>query len=394
MSKASRETLLRQGEKELNDAGLGGSATVEALRAASGRSAAADLAIAERLGAIVAPASVEALQALEAATRDKLVQREIKRSLYRLQQRGLSLPEAPPAPRPLLAAAPMFEGYVSAVDGRGDQLVWLIRVRPHGVDQLVAVLNDPEGMKETFLGETTRKSLRASIEELRDRHDIHMVEADWHYCDFLMERGFRWASEQQHRVTGDFRGLRSHILREPAASDLPPLIYRYLDPAEARSDAAALASSVALLDEKELRTWMFTPEDLASYLDELKRLKDSPLVLNELQQRDRFTETIDRAVEEVFGGSHQASWVRRLKEMAYYFHASQRPQRAREALATALALEASTRGGREIPFCEVLMRTCLVAYWQLTQEEEKKQAEGSLIVTPAQIAREAQRRPR
>jgi hypothetical protein len=126
----------------------------------------------------------------------------------------------------------------------------------------------------------------------------------------------------------------------------------------------------------------------------LQAVKDSPLVLSELQQRERFGEVIAKAVETIFGGSMQASWVRRLQEMAYFFHQTRRVERGRQSLAAALALEASSHGGREIPFCEMLARTCFTAYWKMSEEKQAEQAESSLIVSPAQAARQAQRRPR
>ena len=78
--------------------------------------------------------------------------------------------------------------------------------------------------------------------------------------------------------------------------------------------------------------------------------------------------------------------------MAYFFHATRRIDQARRAVAAALALEASTRGGREIPLCEQLVRTSLAAFLQMEQQREEEQARSSLVLTPQQAVREAQRR--
>ena len=89
---------------------------------------------------------------------------------------------------------PALEGYLSAVDGRGDQLVWLVKPHPGGLAHLFAVINDPEGLREVNLFETTRKALRASREELLRKHELRMIEADWRYCDYLIDRAFHWAA--------------------------------------------------------------------------------------------------------------------------------------------------------------------------------------------------------
>ena len=162
MSKPDRQTQLRLGEQRLQAWGIASDAGITALQAVSGREPAADLAIAARLGTHADPGSVEALIALEAASHDKLVRKEIKRSLYRLEQRGVVIPKAAPPPPGLTVAAPALEGYLSPVDGSGDQLVWLAKPRPGGLAHLFAVLNDPNGLREVDLSETTRKALRAA----------------------------------------------------------------------------------------------------------------------------------------------------------------------------------------------------------------------------------------
>jgi hypothetical protein len=257
--------------------------------------------------------------ALEASSTDKLVHKEVRRSLYRLEQRGVTVPHAS-APRPVIVApGPALEGFVSAVDGRGDQLVWLVKPRPGGVAHLFAVLNDPEGMREVDLSETTRKSLRAARQELMSRHELRMVESDWRYCDFLADRAFRWAVDAGRTVTGDYRSLRAQLIQEPATA-MPPLVFSRMDVEAVRREPRLVAESAQLLEEDEFRTWFFDPTILKPYLDEMRQIRESPLVLNPAQQQERFRAVAERAIEELFGGTLQASWVRRLQEMAYFLH--------------------------------------------------------------------------
>jgi len=396
MSKPNREAQLRLGEQRLQELGLSADAGVDAVRGVVGRDPAADLAIVARLGAHADVAAVDALRRIEATTADKLVRKEVKRSLYRLEQRGVAVPPTPAPTPPPVVMGPALEGYVSAVDGRGDQLVWLLKPHPGGLAHLFAVINDPEGLREVNLFETTRKAVRASREELLRKHDLRMIDADWRYCDYLIDRAFHWAA-QRGQSGGDYPGMRAKLIKVPVTT-MQPLIFAQVDVAAVRANASLLAESAKLLEEKEFRTWFFDPETLKPYLDEAQRIKESPLLLNEAQQQERFRVLLERVVEELFGGEHQLaralSWVRRLEEMAYFFHATGRTESAQRALAAAVALEAGKHGGRDVPFCEQLARTSFFAFLQMEEEREQEEARSSLVLTPQQAAREMQRRTR
>ncbi len=385
MAKPSRDDLLQVGESLLTEWGVASDAGGADLAAVTGREAAADLAIARRLGSLAEQDSVVTLRRLERETAHKQVRKEAKRALYRLLQRGVRVPE-PPSSAPVRFVSAPIEGYVSPIDGRGDQLVWLVKPQPVGVEYLFAVINDPEGLREVALSPISRKALKAIWSELASKHDVRLVEIDWRYADFLIHRAFGWARERGTRMSGDYPALRAQLTREAAVADLPPAVMSQIDAAAIGSDQSLLASTAGLLEEKEFRTWFLHGEQLESYLRELESIKDSPLVLNRLQQEERFEAVISRAVGEVFTSPMRESWVRRLYEMAYFFSATARRERALETASVAQALTAA-RSAREIPFCEQLVRASLAFFFQVALQEEAEREKSSLVVTPRQATR-------
>jgi len=383
MAKPSPDALQEAGERQLTEWGLGRDAPVGELAAALHRAAAADVAIAHRLGAVASAESAQLLLRLEREAADKHVRKAAKRALYRLEQRGIRLPEPPSPSPPAPAAAPPIEGYVSPVDGRGDQLVWLLRPQPGGVAHLFAVINDPEGLREVALNTMTRKALKSVRAELEQRHELRLVEVDGHYADFLMHRAFEWARGRGTRMVGDYPALRAQFTRQPSPAALPPSVLQRIDAAALDTDGTPLTRSPELLEEPEFRTWFLTHDELKPYLDELGSVKDSPLVLNRAQQQERFEAVIGRAIDAVFGGAARPSWARRLYEMGYYFAVTRRPQRAAQAAAVARALEHSG-GAQAIPFCAQLVRASLAFFFHAALEQEQDREKTSLVLTPQQ----------
>ena len=155
------------------------------------------------------------------------------------------------------------------------------------------MINDPDGLREVALkrrdAQDRSRRCAASSEQ---QHELRLV-------------GGRLAATPTFSCTARSSG------RAPAARAWTATIRRCApscarDPpteataaaARPRADDAALARSAELLAEPELRTWFLTAEDLAPYLEELGSVQDSPLVLNEMQQHDRFDAIITRAIDD------------------------------------------------------------------------------------------------
>jgi len=390
MSKPDRDRLAA-GERLLAEWGAGPAATAAELGALLGRDATADLAIVHRLGAVQDESAVALLQNIEKTAAAKELRKEAKRALYRLEQRGLAVPREPaPSPAPLVTAPPL-EGLVSPIDGRGDQLVWILKPRTDGVYHFFAVINDPEGMREAELNTVTRKGVRELRAELKRKHEIEFVDADARYCDFLMHRAFAWARGRGAHMHGDYPGYRAQLLREPAPEDLPPLILSRLDAAEVRADEALRGQSRELVKEKEFRTWFLTRERLQPYLDAVREVESSPLVINEEQKKERIEAVVQRAVGELFAGEDGTSYARRLFEMAYFLFATSRRDAARLAVAAAFALEGGS-GGAGIGFCEQLVGSSLGFWYAVTKQEEEARKKESVLVTPQEFAEQQRKR--
>jgi len=346
--------------------------TIEALSAALAADSTTALAVAERSGRVASVESARLLARIEVEARfDKLLRREARRSLYRLRQRGVSVPvadegAATPARSPLAGAE--AEGFLSFNDPLGDRLLWILKVRSGGgLYHLSTVVNEPAGLKEAVLAEVNRKSVRALREELEGRHGLRLVEIDWRYCDWIAAEGYERARQ---------RGSVSE-----SAAHYPQL---------------RLQLFTKTAEPAELRQW-FLPEGLlAPYLTRYREIRESPIVLDRPAQLSRVEEIIQAAVEELFSAAHASSWRRRLDEAAYFFAKTARPGPTGCAAAVAAAI-GEGRGGRGIPFCEELVRRSFGLFFAREAEREREEKVSSVLVTPDDLRAEqarARQRPR
>ena len=115
------------------------------------------------LGKIADPAALEVLAEIERNATDKDI-KEIKRSLFKLGQKGLAITDdeaATKKPLALFESVPEIEAYMSAVDGGGGRLVWIAKPQPnHGLQVIQAMLQDRDGLLRIGGIHMRRKELR------------------------------------------------------------------------------------------------------------------------------------------------------------------------------------------------------------------------------------------
>jgi hypothetical protein len=365
-------------------------ARLDELRAAPGVSA---VAIARALGAIASAESVAMLAEMEAGASGAL-RREVRRALFRLRQRGIAPAvgaggaAAPARPAAEPPAEPGLSAFFSPVDGDGARVIWLLKQRRGGgIARLWGLLADGEGLINVALSELSRRELRAERAEMERRAGVTMVEGDARLADFVLCEAFRRTPAEKRAPVGNFLTLRTEIVGLPPPTTIVHPIYAEM--------ASALTDEPAadLLKEPDVAAWKFPPAEIKSYVDEIKSIQESVLVLNRVQQEERINVIVERAVGELVGGERAAAVRRRLEDMGYYMARSGR----REAAGWAAAAAARLRDGadpRRIPFFQALMRAQLGAVFAQAQERERE--EPRLIMTPAEAmrAQQQQMRPR
>jgi hypothetical protein len=385
--KKSPDEEIRRGLEALQQAGLtfdnAGTAILPRLEEEFGKAGHTDLAIVFVLGKIADPAAVAALLRIEKEARDKNLKKEIRRSLFKLSQKGLTIPEDKSGeekpPIFTLARTSDIKAYMSAVDGAGGRLLWIVKPQPgHGLQTIQAMINDREGLQRVGRAQVPRKELRNMAQEIKKQHGITMIAVPWEYADSMLYESFEKAKAAGRSGLENFHELRSIVgTGKPKTQEHP--IYRRLRSEDARQGAWRELSR-RLLDEPEFRFWILDADWLAPFLGQLQDAQSSRLVLNPMQKEERLAGIVRDTVKMLCAGEVGKIMQRRLEDMALYLLETARAETAKLALAVAAQVQDGDPGPLDISFLTGLAQKSFA--FHLSQQKSKAEEEPSFIVKP------------
>lgn len=383
-----RETLIRAGLELLRAEGLAvdppSLAVVSSLQARFGKERATDLAVAHLLGRIPDPVSASVLERLASTASDKNVKREIKRSLFKLAQRGIPGTEREvELDRPSKAnfsLAPEIEGYLSPVDGGGNYL--LVLAKPQiggGLLVIQAAVNDRHGLHRLGGNVIRRKEFRQMMNDMKSQHQISMVRIPWEYADWRLHAAYEQARAAGTEGIEDYPKLRSHLTTSEV-KEQPHPVFSHID-SQVAAETAQFDAARRLLEEPEFGMWIIEEDLLAPYIERTVALQESRIVLNASQKEERLLTIVKDAVQGIFLDETMGPiFERRLEDVALHFVLSQRQEQAVAVLGVALGLARKELGGLlGTPLLEDLVRRSLVLYMA---REKENLPEPSLIIKP------------
>jgi hypothetical protein len=326
-----------------------------------GRDPEIDRHVIESLAAIPQVKIANILRLMLRVSKEKKVQKIIKRSLYRLKSRGINAEEVLPEKkssvlRPFQMESP--KGFGGGFDFLGQR--FLLLVIPHrGRGWIVArgVVSDTQGLID-FLGEEmARKGFKGFFEEVQEKNPFPLVEMEASYVGLLFFQAYHLTLEKKRA-----------------------LIYSILQADEIAGDDRILRRGGELLKADVISSWRIEEDQIRPFADEVWEAEESKIVLSQPQKETRFQGIYQKALSELFNSEERFLYQRRLEEMAYIFFKLGREEEAKISLAVAIDLEKPASPLQPNPF---LFQLVIKSIFTLLKEAyEKKVKEPSLIVKP------------
>jgi hypothetical protein len=336
----------------------------------------------EALARVPNAQTAQLLSAMIAKTDDKRIIKSIKRTLYKLRQRGVRWEEKSakdePVLRPPKPAEP--EGYLGAIDSTGSRIIVIAKPQPlRGLLVVFAMVNDLEGIQKFDLNEFSKKGFHEFVNNSLASSDFPVVTAPGAYCIHLLREASSLSSKTSKPLPQGYHEAENEFKDSPW-DDPSPIIYQFIKDDEVKDRGHLLNESRKLHEIMPFSTWFVPDQELQPYVSSITEAQESKIVLTPEQKDERINRIYMKALHEIFPEHKRLLWKRRLEEMAYILLKTRNEEEARLAVSAAVDLEEPFTSVDPNPFIWNLLLKSL--YILIEGDYGEKEKESSLIVTP------------
>ena len=338
----------------------------------------------EALSRVPNPETAQLLTGMMANIKEKWAIKSIKRTLYKLRQKGVRWEEKSPKDesilRPPKPAEP--EGYLGAIDSTGSRIIVIARSRPaRGLLVVFSIVNDLEGIQEFNLQEFSKKGFDEFMKSSLSSEDFPIVVAPATYCIHLLKEASSLSRRLSKPLPQGYHDAENEF-KDTTWDDPAPIIYQYIKEDDVRDQAHLLKESATLHKITPFSTWVLDEQEIQDYVSNIKEAQESRIVLTPDQKNARVNSVFRSALEELFPEEKRLLWKRRLEEMAYILLKTDKEKEARATMSAAIDLKNPFSPIDPNPFIWNLVLKSIYSLLESDHKEKEKEQKTPLIVTP------------
>ena len=338
----------------------------------------------EALSRIPNPETAQLLTGMMASIKEKGAIKSIKRTLYKLRQKGVRWEEKPlkdaPILRPPKPAEP--EGYLGAIDSTGSRIIVIARSRPaRGLLVVLSIVNDQEGIQQFDLRSFSKKGFEEFVKSSLSSEDLPVVPAPGAYCIHLLREASSLSRRLSKPLPQGYHDAENEF-KDITWDHSDPIIYQHIREDEVKDRPHLLKESANLHEIMPFSSWHLSGEQVEKYASRITEARDSRIVLRPHEKEARLNTIYREALEELFPVDRRLTWKRRLEEMAYVLLETGKEDEARAALGSAVDLKNPFSPIEPNPFIWNLLLKSMHSLIESDHEKKEEEKKTSLIVTP------------
>ena len=315
-------------------------------------------------------------------TKDKNLRRLLKRHLFQMKSRGLEvvIPETEESePLKIVNLEPsQATVYISGIDYVGDRLIFLSKsVLRWGVLFFQITLSDQDGIKNFSAFDLKRKEIKNFLKKISEDGVVQFIEITPEYGYFLIDEAYQINLQKGIPLPEQFNHWKVEI-DDLRGSVTEPIIYSCMshDTIHEATLNAAPDQYHSLFEREEFKSWFLEPRLVWGYLEKLRVIDESPLVLDPLHVEQRREAIFSEAVQKIFDEDFRRIYQRRLEETAYMLFRTNKEEEAKCALCAAWDLKPQGIASEKHGFLQKLVHRSILFYAEGTERRRDK----SLIV--------------
>jgi hypothetical protein len=320
------------------------------------------------------PETIRVLLALKEAFPQKIVQKAIKKVVFRLKQKGFSYPELEPVKDSKILVKeierPDPSVYLGPIDGTGSRGVFLAFFHlSKGVDVGMGIVNDEQGIPQFLYGRYSKKRMK-DLRKVFLSNFNHAVETSLSHGATILERAYQDSGQTLGEHSGDYLKLRPWIVENVSFLERAP-IFDYISPDSISKEALTPSQIDRLLGHELMRGWIIDSKKMRPVMEDIQKTEESRILVSEVQKREQISEVKRKAIHEIFSTTQCLRMKRRLEEMGYVFFKLKEKEMVYLCLTAALSMSAEGLPSRVNPFLTAIMEHSLSFYENVMEEMGK-----------------------
>jgi len=332
---------------------------------------------------------IKLLFAIRDSFGQKEVQKAVKKALFRLKRKGVSIPEPANQKRaPLIikkASSVEPKAYLSPIDGTGSRGVLIIVPRiPRGVDVGAGAVSAENGITH-FIYERCSKRHSRDIEDLFFKQAGKAIETSLAHAVTILENAYRKSETDMKESYEDYLRFRPWLL-ENVSLLKRPAIYDFIRPGDVSDEPLNDTRLEKLLEHDLMKSWLISPDKIWPVLDEIAKAEESPIIITRDQKNARINEIKEKAIKELFPDPRRLLLKEELEETAYLFFRLDQEENTRLCLAAASTLTEEDSIIRINPFLRLFLERsldhCVNIMRKNTASKVRENDYSSNIITP------------